>query len=162
MLRLANYETCRKKSAKDAAIFEIMAVTKALADESRVRLLAALSGGELCACQLIELIGLAPSTVSKHLSILRTARLIEYRKKGRWMYYRHGPDAQAPVAVKTSLDWLLETVRDQRNRILEDRRRLEQILKIDSRGLVSAAGAGRNRGRRAAGELSTGRRDARR
>jgi len=47
-----------------------------------------LSGGELCACQIIEMLGLAPSTVSKHMSILRQAGLVETRKEGRWIYYR--------------------------------------------------------------------------
>jgi DNA-binding transcriptional ArsR family regulator len=49
-------------------MYEIMAVTKALSDETRVRMLAALEGRELCVCQLIELIEPAPSTVSSDLS----------------------------------------------------------------------------------------------
>jgi ArsR family transcriptional regulator, arsenate/arsenite/antimonite-responsive transcriptional repressor len=108
-------------------MFELMAVTKALADETRVRLLAALQGGELCVCQLIELVGLAPSTVSKHLSILRGARLIEGRKNGRWMYYRMA-GAQAPPAARTALTWLTEALEDNPV-IREDRRRLAQVLK---------------------------------
>jgi ArsR family transcriptional regulator, arsenate/arsenite/antimonite-responsive transcriptional repressor len=75
-------------------MFDIMSLIKALADETRVRLLAALEGRELCVCQLIELVDLAPSTVSKHLSILRSARLIEGRKDGRWMHYRLANVAQ--------------------------------------------------------------------
>jgi DNA-binding transcriptional ArsR family regulator len=67
---------------------DFLAITKALSDENRVRALMALSGGELCVCQLIELLGLAPSTVSKHMSVLRQARLVEVRKEGRWTYYR--------------------------------------------------------------------------
>ncbi|MBW1648909.1 MAG: metalloregulator ArsR/SmtB family transcription factor [Deltaproteobacteria bacterium] len=107
-------------------MFEIMAVTKALSDETRVRLLAALQDGELCVCQLIELIGLAPSTVSKHLSILRSARLIEGRKNGRWMYYRLA-GAQAPPAARSALAWLIEALKDN-PLILEDRRRLAQVM----------------------------------
>ncbi len=108
-------------------MYDLMAVTKALADENRVRLLAALEGGERCVCQLIELIGLAPSTVSKHLSILRGARLIEGRKNGRWMYYRLAGN-EAPAAARTALTWLLAALKD-RPRIREDRRRLEQVMK---------------------------------
>jgi DNA-binding transcriptional ArsR family regulator len=44
--------------------------------------------GELCVCQIIELLGLVPSTVSKHMSILKQAGLVENRKEARWMYYR--------------------------------------------------------------------------
>lgn len=108
-------------------MFDLMAMTKALADENRVRLLAALEGGEVCVCQLIELIGLAPSTVSKHLSILRSARLIQGRKDDRWMYYRLADD-QAPKTAQMALAWLFEAL-DGRERILEDKRRLEQVMK---------------------------------
>ncbi|MDD2605394.1 MAG: metalloregulator ArsR/SmtB family transcription factor [Desulfobacterales bacterium] len=114
-------------------MFEIMAVTKALADETRVRLLAALQGGELCVCQLIELIGLAPSTVSKHLSILRGARLIEGRKHGRWMYYRL-TGAQAPPAARSALTWLIDALKDN-PLILEDRQRLAQMIETQPEGL---------------------------
>jgi ArsR family transcriptional regulator len=67
---------------------QYLAITKALSDPSRVRMLCALRGGELCVCQLIELLGLAPSTVSKHLSVLNQAELVDSRKEGRWVYYR--------------------------------------------------------------------------
>jgi DNA-binding transcriptional ArsR family regulator len=53
---------------------DILSITKALSDENRVRILIALSHGELCVCQVIELMKLAPSTVSKHMSILKQAR----------------------------------------------------------------------------------------
>ena len=61
---------------------EFMSITKALADPNRVRILLALRRGELCVCQITELFGLAPSTVSKHLSILHHAGLIQSRKIG--------------------------------------------------------------------------------
>ncbi|MFO0985248.1 MAG: metalloregulator ArsR/SmtB family transcription factor [Planctomycetota bacterium] len=67
---------------------EFLAITKALADEHRVRILRALEPGELCVCQIVELLALAPSTVSKHLTILKHAGLVAARKHGRWMYYR--------------------------------------------------------------------------
>ena len=66
---------------------EVLAITNALADESRVRALMALTGGQLCVCQIAELLQLAPSTVSKHLYILRQGGLVESRKKGRWIFY---------------------------------------------------------------------------
>ena len=67
---------------------DLMAVIKALADENRVRILMALGPKELCVCQIVELLGLAPSTVSKHMAILKQARLVDSRKEGRWMFYR--------------------------------------------------------------------------
>ncbi len=63
---------------------EFMNITKALADETRVRMLMALREGELCVCQITELFGFAPSTVSKHLSVLhcRTGGLPQGRADG--------------------------------------------------------------------------------
>ena len=59
---------------------ELMSIVKALGDENRVRAVMALRNRELCLCQIIELLGLAPSTVSKHMSILKQARLVDTRK----------------------------------------------------------------------------------
>lgn len=75
----------------------IVRIGLALSDATRVRLLHALRGGELCVCQLIELVGLSPSTVSKHLSILRDAGLVESRKDGRWVHYRLAARPGFPV-----------------------------------------------------------------
>ncbi len=84
-------------------------LTRALADPTRLRALLALRGGELCVCQITELLGLAPSTVSKHLTLLHQAGLVTQRKEGRWMYCRlPGPDA--PVAVREALDWVVKTL----------------------------------------------------
>ncbi len=69
-------------------INDFVAVTKALSDPNRVRALLALRKGESCVCQVIELLGLAPSTTSKHMSILKQAGLVDSRKEGRWVYYR--------------------------------------------------------------------------
>ena len=107
---------------------EFMKITKALADENRVRMLLALRGGELCVCQITELLGLAPSTVSKHLDILRQAGLIESRKSGRWIYCRL-PDK--PTAhVKGAIRWLLASLRDD-PQALRDAKRLRGVLKMD-------------------------------
>ena len=60
---------------------------KALAHPVRLRILAMLRGGELCVCEITEVVGLAPSTISQHLSDLRRAGFISERKAGRWVYY---------------------------------------------------------------------------
>lgn len=64
-------------------------ITKALSDGSRARVVAALlQHGELCACQIVELLGLAAPTVSRHMAVLQSARLVRSRKDGRWVHYR--------------------------------------------------------------------------
>jgi ArsR family transcriptional regulator len=108
---------------------EFMAVTNALSDPSRVRMLLALCHRELCVCQITELFGLAPSTVSKHLSILHHAGLIQSRKTERWVYYRL-PDKSAPVAVREALDWVHKSLA-KTDETAADAKQLKRILKTD-------------------------------
>jgi len=108
---------------------ELMNITKALADENRVRTLLALRAAELCVCQITELFGLAPSTISKHLSILNQAGLVESRKEGRWIYYKLPENRTAPAA-REAIRWLERSLR-QNERIVEDGRRLKKILRVD-------------------------------
>ena len=121
-------------------MFDLITITKALADENRVRLFMALKDRELCVCQLIELIELAPSTVSKHMSILKQARLVESRKNGRWIYYRL-PRQDATPQIQAAIDWVSDSLARDR-RIRNDNSRLEQILKIDPEELCKRQGKG--------------------
>jgi ArsR family transcriptional regulator len=107
----------------------ILAITRALADENRLRALLVLADREVCVCQLIELLQLAPSTVSKHMTVLRQARLVEGQKRGRWMYYRQG-NANAPPEARRALDWIRASLSSSA-RIKEDRKRLAAIMKLD-------------------------------
>jgi len=106
-----------------------MAITKALSDPGRVRILLALRRGELCVCQITELFGLATSTVSKHLSILSQAGLILSRKTERWVYYRL-PDKAAPVAVREALDWVFKAL-TKSDEADADAAKLKKILRMD-------------------------------
>lgn len=67
---------------------DFITAAKAIADPTRVRILKMLEHGELCVCHLTERLGLAQSTVSKHLQLLRGAGLVADRKEGLWVYYR--------------------------------------------------------------------------
>ena len=108
---------------------EVLDITKALADGSRLRVLMALAGGELCVCQITELFGLATSTVSKHLSILSHAGLVVSRKTERWVYYRLA-DRKAPVVVREALDWVHKSLANAEEHA-DDVKRLRKILKMD-------------------------------
>jgi DNA-binding transcriptional ArsR family regulator len=106
-----------------------MRMTKALADPNRVRVLLALNDRELCVCQLTELLGLAPSTMSKHLSLLYHAGLIESRKEERWVFYRL-PAKEADVTVREAIDWVQKSL-GKDPQAAEDRRKLKQILQLN-------------------------------
>ncbi len=109
---------------------DFMAITKALSDPNRVRILLALRRGELCVCQITELFGFAPSTVSKHLSILHHAHLILSRKSERWVYYRLPEKKPAPVAVREALVWVHKSLA-KTDEAAADAKKLKQILKLD-------------------------------
>jgi len=107
----------------------MMAVLKALADENRVRIVMALRHRELCVCQIIELLALAQSTVSKHMAILKQARLVESRKEGRWIYYR-ASDADAPEEARAAVEVITRLLRRDKQ-VQEDDKSLKRILKMD-------------------------------
>ena len=110
------------------AMRELLLVMKALADESRLRIVAALHGRELCLCQIVELLGLATSTVSRHASILQQARLVHSRKDGRWTYFRL--DEEAPSETQQAAALVIESLKcDSQTR--KDAKRLREILKTD-------------------------------
>lgn len=108
---------------------ETMAITKALADANRVRMLLALRGGELCVCQITELFSLAASTTSKHLSILYQAGLVNSRKEGRWIYYSL-PGKAAAEPLREVTRWIHGAVAEDA-RITEDAARLKKVMAMD-------------------------------
>jgi ArsR family transcriptional regulator len=83
-------------------------IFKALADETRLRILALLGEGELCVCDLMIVLDLPQSTVSRHLATLRNAELVEDRRQGVWMYYRLAAgDVNLPKEFLEALPGLL-------------------------------------------------------
>ncbi|MBT3822383.1 MAG: winged helix-turn-helix transcriptional regulator [Nitrospinaceae bacterium] len=106
-----------------------LAITKALSDVSRVRALMALKDGELCLCQLIELLELSPSTVSKHMSLLLQADLLEKRKEGRWHFYRLA-SKDAPIEVKNALKWMIQSLAETAV-LQDDSKKLATLKKLD-------------------------------
>jgi ArsR family transcriptional regulator len=71
---------------------------RALGDETRLRIVALLSHGELCVCHIETALDLNQSTASRHLGILRTAGVVDCRREGTWVYYRLTDQEHATVA----------------------------------------------------------------
>jgi arsenate reductase/ArsR family transcriptional regulator len=70
------------------------------ADPTRVRILEVLEGGEMCVCQVIAILSLGQSTVSKHLFLLRAAGLIKDRRDRKWVYYTLDRGSDSPYAAR--------------------------------------------------------------
>ncbi len=120
-------------------INDVLKLSQALSDSSRVRILSFMPTGELCVCQIVKVLGLAPSTVSKHLAILEQAGLLVSRKKGRWIHYQR-PGSKAPAGVREALRWLdrqaagdPQLARDRREAARAVRLGAEEICKIYQR-----------------------------
>jgi ArsR family transcriptional regulator len=73
------------------AALDVRSITKlfrALGDETRLRIVALLSHGELCVCHIEEALKISQPNASRHLSILKSAGVVEARRDGSWVYYR--------------------------------------------------------------------------
>lgn len=116
------------------ALRSTLRITKALSDSQRLRILMMLRTGELCVCQIIAVLGLAPSTVSKHLSLLSEADLVISRKEGRWAHYRL-PDGALFKTVKPMMKWLEESLKSD-DSIAQDGKKLQAVLDCPP-GLIS-------------------------
>lgn len=82
---------------------ESVSLLKGFADPTRLRILLMLRAGEVCVHQIVEGLSMTQSAVSHQLRTLRTARLVEFRKRGRHVYYRLADDH-----VRATLDGVLQ------------------------------------------------------
>lgn len=99
-------EIAAQMTSKDDISF--MAETfKLLGDPTRLRVVQALSHGELCVCDLATLLGVGRTTVSNHLRLLRGMRLVNYRREGKLAYY-----SLADEHITTLLAGCLEHVQE--------------------------------------------------
>src|SRR5438874_11522168 len=80
---------------------------KALGDDTRLRIVALLSHGELCVCHVQDALGLSQPNASRQLAVLRNAGVAESRRDGTWTYYRLAKqadrlsDRQLPALVRS-------------------------------------------------------------
>jgi len=76
-------------------------IFKALSDKNRLRVIKMLEIKPLCVCEITAVLSLAPSTVSKHLSLLQEAELIKDRKEGKWVNYSLPRKSRIPFVSET-------------------------------------------------------------
>jgi ArsR family transcriptional regulator len=100
----------RAAKRSGAAIDQLEAIFKALADKTRLRVLALLGNNEVCVCHLHDSLGLPQPTVSRHLAYLRRSGLVDVRRDGVWMHYRVATDLDPAVqnVVRAAVDAVLQ------------------------------------------------------
>jgi len=111
-------------SAQALDVRSLSRLFKALADETRLRIVALLAHGELCVCHLEEALRLSQPKVSRHLATLRAAGVVQDRREGTWVYYRLLPQPDADC--ERQLQSLVKTF--AKRSVL--RRDLERLVKV--------------------------------
>lgn len=100
-------------------------IFKALSDKSRIRILKMLQVKPLCVCEIRELLNLAISTVSKHLSILKDSGLIIDDKDGKWVNYKLNNETKDPQVLSAIL--YIQLLLENDETILADRKSVHKI-----------------------------------
>ena len=101
-----------------SAIDDLESLFKALADKTRLRILALLGNNEVCVCHLHDSLGVPQPTVSRHLAYLRRTGLVSARRDGVWMHYRVSPSLDPEIrqvldAAVRALTSVTTTARDR-------------------------------------------------
>ncbi len=112
---------------------------KAAGDPTRTRILKLLEEGDLCVCQVQAVLRLAPSTVSKHLAILKSAGLVEDRREGRWIHY--GVASGSRNLYAKAVLAVLRGPLDSDPMVVADRRRLREVKAVPLDELCSVTPA---------------------
>ncbi|MDA0748612.1 MAG: metalloregulator ArsR/SmtB family transcription factor [bacterium] len=103
---------------------EDLAIFKAFADETRLRILFLLSQRELCVCELVTVLDMPQGKISRHLAVLKHANLVSDRRDGTWIYYSLlKPDN----SLKRRLHTYLKHDREDMDLVLEDLHRLDKL-----------------------------------
>lgn len=107
------------------SITENALLFKALGDETRLKMIGLLKHGELCVCDLMEVLSLPQSTASRHLAYLKNSRWVVGRRSGKWRYYKLHPDLDKNRVHKAITEYISSLAGLQR-----DYEKLIEYLKL--------------------------------
>lgn len=93
--------------SEQSEVEQLAEIFQVLASPTRLRLVEALTRGEMCVCDLAAVTGVSQSAVSHHLRVMRALRLVRYRKESRMAYYRLDDD-HIEVLFRTGMDHVRE------------------------------------------------------
>lgn len=107
---------------------KLAAIFQALSDPTRLRIMKLLEAGELCVCELMQVLDMSQPRISRHLGILKNAGMVSDRRQGKWVFYSfRGQGVEEEVkAVLTSLV-LLENRNPQ---VLKDKEVLSHAVRL--------------------------------
>jgi len=106
----------------------VVKIAKALSDVNRLRILNALyKNGELCACQISELLEISSPSVSRHMDLLKSAGFISAKKEGKWVFYTLSKNIEDGGELEKIFSWVLSQFISSKQ-IKEDDEKLETIV----------------------------------
>ena len=103
-------------------------VFKALADQTRLRILGLLGAGEVCVCEIHESLRIPQPTASRHLAYLKRAGLVADRRDGLWVYYRLARPRDAVLRTVPGTFWEREKGIDDRGYIVPGAGGLGEVI----------------------------------
>ncbi len=80
-------ERVRRELPQDEVLYDLAELFKIFGDSTRVKILYALLEGELCVCDLASLMEVSQSAVSHQLRVLKSSKLVKFRREGKTVYY---------------------------------------------------------------------------
>lgn len=116
-------------------------IFKALSDETRLRVMKLLQERELCVCELIQVLQMSQPRISRHLSVLKNAGLVDDRREGKWVYY-----SLAKEAVKEDVKVLfnmLSCIANDSHTVNADKEKLKKAIKLSETNGTCCAKRGR-------------------
>ena len=109
---------------------ELVQIIKAMSDETRIRILNLLKEGDLCVCELEILLDLNQSNASRHLNKLTNAKIIDYYKKAKFVYYRLVED------TLKEYPFIIELLNNELCKIEEFNNDMEKLKKYKDSGIT--------------------------
>jgi ArsR family transcriptional regulator len=107
---------------------ELMKVFKALSDDTRIRLLKLLSERELCVCELMQVLEMTQSRVSRNLGVLKEAGLVKDRRDGTWAFY--SLDRKSFNQYAAPMLGLLDVWLNEEEIVKKDREKLKKAVRL--------------------------------
>jgi ArsR family transcriptional regulator, arsenate/arsenite/antimonite-responsive transcriptional repressor len=125
----------RPSKQSRTAIDQLEVIFKALADKTRLRVLALLGNNEVCVCHIHDSLDLPQPTVSRHLAYLRRSGLVTVRRDGVWMHYRVTTTLEPVVqqVVRAAVNALVEIPTTNQDR-KQFERSFGQLYVLDAPG----------------------------
>ena len=107
IVHTARVQKAKKKAVPESRILRLAVVFKVLGDPTRLKIVTALQGGEMCVCDLAAYLNLTESAVSHQLRRLRELSLVKNRRQGQILFYSLDDDHVEDL-LKTALEHVME------------------------------------------------------